>query len=205
MKPDCTTIDLLRHGACEGGEIYRGSTDVSLSKQGWQQMLLGSQALWFDWRVIFSSPLVRCSHFATHAAGELDVELSIEEDLCEIHFGRWEGREIKEVWCNDRDSAERWMNDPVTFSPPGGEPVTDFYQRIESVYKRIVSEAFGQHIGVVTHGGVIRALLSHMLSGDAYSMNKFDIPYASVSRIKVWHTDQGDFPQLVFLNHGKAL
>ena len=33
-----TLIDILRHGQCEGGEIYRGSTDVPLTDLGWQQM-----------------------------------------------------------------------------------------------------------------------------------------------------------------------
>ena len=38
-----TTIDLLRHGQCEGGEIFRGSTDVALSEAGWQQMRHATQ------------------------------------------------------------------------------------------------------------------------------------------------------------------
>ena len=33
-----TTVDLLRHGESEGGEIFRGSIDVPLTEMGWQQM-----------------------------------------------------------------------------------------------------------------------------------------------------------------------
>ena len=33
MSVQRSRIDLLRHGACEGGEIFRGSTDVALSEE----------------------------------------------------------------------------------------------------------------------------------------------------------------------------
>ena len=38
-QAEFTCIDFLRHGECEGGEIFRGSgSDVALTDQGWQQM-----------------------------------------------------------------------------------------------------------------------------------------------------------------------
>jgi alpha-ribazole phosphatase len=33
-----TTVDLLRHGECEGGHVYRGSLDLPLSETGWEQL-----------------------------------------------------------------------------------------------------------------------------------------------------------------------
>ena len=38
-QAEFTCIDFLRHGECEGGEIFRGSgSDVALTNKGWQQM-----------------------------------------------------------------------------------------------------------------------------------------------------------------------
>ena len=43
-----TTIDFLRHGECEGGNIYRGSTDVVLSRCGYRQMERVTDAAYGD-------------------------------------------------------------------------------------------------------------------------------------------------------------
>lgn len=35
---DFTTVDLLRHGEPEGGQMFRGAVDDPLSPRGWEQM-----------------------------------------------------------------------------------------------------------------------------------------------------------------------
>ncbi len=62
MSTVTTTIDLLRHGACEGGEIFRGSSDVALSEQGWQQMRAAIADETAPWQAVVSSSLQRCAH-----------------------------------------------------------------------------------------------------------------------------------------------
>lgn len=201
--PDSTTIDLLRHGRCEGGAIYRGSTDVVLMPMGWQQMVSNSQTVWTQWQAIISSPMLRCTQFSSHVAAELGLESTIEPDFREIHFGQWEGRETDEVWATERDSVKRWMSDPYAYSPPNGELMIDFSARVENAFKRLCQQATGKHIAVITHGGVIRLILSHILGGSADTFNRLDVPYACLSRVKVWHGEDNDYPQLV--SHNRAV
>ena len=63
-----TTVDVLRHGQCQGGQIFRGSTDVLLTDLGWQQM---EQALenYQGWEAVVASPLRRCQLFAEQYEG----------------------------------------------------------------------------------------------------------------------------------------
>src|SRR5262245_4016861 len=90
------TVDLLRHGACQGGYIYRGRTDVELSPEGWRQM---EQALDTSggWQRVVTSPLLRCRIFAQHCAEQLRLPLAVIPELQEINFGTWEGQLVNDV------------------------------------------------------------------------------------------------------------
>ncbi|MEM8500338.1 MAG: histidine phosphatase family protein [Pseudomonadota bacterium] len=195
-----TIIDLLRHGHCEGGDIYRGSSDVSLSDVGWQQMCVSSAKFSADWQAIISSPMQRCVNFAGELAQNLELEHVTESDLRETHFGQWEGQLVQDVWENDRKRVQAWMNDPMKHAPPGGEATDEFINRVERLFKQVSQRLRGKHCVLVTHGGVIRVILSHVTGGTVSSLNRFEVPYANVSRIRIWHSDRGDFPQLVFHN-----
>mgnify|MGYP001119348590 FL=1 len=69
-------IDLLRHGACSDGDIYRGRTDSALSARGWEQMqsvmAVAEQA---QWQSLYSSPLQRCLLPAKQFAERLGLPL----------------------------------------------------------------------------------------------------------------------------------
>ena len=62
-----TTVDLLRHGACADGEIYRGITDSALTEAGKRQMTL-AVGDFRAWTSVVSSPLSRCAGVAAEFA-----------------------------------------------------------------------------------------------------------------------------------------
>jgi broad specificity phosphatase PhoE len=124
-----TTIDLLRHGACEGGEIFRGSTDVPLTEAGWQQMR-DALAAHSGWQRIVSSPLQRCRLFAEMLAEREALPLEVLDPLRELHFGDWEGRRIVDVQAEHGTSLRSFWSDPSAFTPPEGEPMTQFRERV---------------------------------------------------------------------------
>lgn len=191
-----TTIDLLRHGECEGGHIYRGSTDVALSETGWQQMQVSADHIAGQWQQVVSSPLQRCRKFSEHITARYDIPLAIHDDLQETHFGDWEGKLVDDIWRDFHDQAEAWYRDPMTFSPPNGETTPDFIARVEAAFAELIQQYRGQHIGLVIHGGVIRVLLSHVLASPFKGFGTMDVPFASISRIGIWHTDDGYVCQL---------
>ena len=209
MNGPVTTIDLLRHGQCEGGEIYRGSTDVPLTDLGWSQMKasLGAEtelAGRAPWNAIVSSPLQRCRLFAEAQSEQLKVSAEINEAFREMHFGDWEGRELKEVWQADREKVTQFYADPGEQSPPNGESMNAVKARLLPAWDELVEAQRGKHVLLVQHGGTIRILLSHLLKMPISAVTRLDIPYASLSRIQVFDAQGAVFPRLVFLNRAIA-
>jgi alpha-ribazole phosphatase len=196
-----TTIDLLRHGACQGGEIYRGRTDVQLSAEGWQQMEQAVSAA-TDWQRIVTSPLLRCREFAEYCAGRFKLPLQVDAALQEMDFGEWEGRLSQEVWQEDPDLVTRFYDDPGAVTPPGGESTSDAQSRIVAAWQALLQQCVGDRLLLVCHGGVIRLLLAHVLAMPLAAVMRLYIPYASMARVRVYHRKCGDVAVLISLNCG---
>lgn len=204
-KSHCvTTIDLLRHGECEGGEIYRGTTDVPLTDHGWQQM---ETSLHIDvahaetpWDRIVSSPLQRCFLFAEAKAQELSIPVHSHEGFREMDFGDWEGRSIEEVHREDAEAVTRFYKDPATVAPPGGESMQMVQGRLLMAWQQVLNQHKGEHLLLVQHGGTIRILLAELLQMPLASVTRLEIHYASLSRVQIYETETDPFPKLVFLN-----
>ncbi len=195
-----TTIDLLRHGECEGGHVYRGRLDFPLSAIGWQQLRDKTQNI-DVWTQIVTSPLQRCALFAQEVAERCSKPLSIMEDFREVDFGDWEGRLIDDVWREQGSDVRRFFADPVNAAPPNGEPMREFEQRVLSAWQQLLQTLRGEHILLVAHGGTIRVLLAHVLSMPLQRIVSLDVPYASASRIRIHHSAEfSDFSTLVFHN-----
>lgn len=198
-----TTIDLLRHGACEGGDIYRGHTDVPLSNIGRQQMYaaIGDG---YEWQRILTSPLQRCRAFAEHCAERFTLPLQVIPQLQEISFGDWEGRLQQDVWEENPQLVNQYYDNPESVTPPRGESVADAALRIVSAWDALLKQYSGEHLLLVCHGGVIRLLLTHLLAAPLANSWRWHIPYASLSRVRVYHSAEGDYPVLMALNSGGA-
>lgn len=199
MEYQITTIDLLRHGKPEGGEIFRGSTDVAISAEGLAQMQQATQTA-EAWQQIISSPMQRCLHFAEQIAAQQKVALAVHEGFKELSFGDWDGKKISDVQQEDPERLKNYWRDPFKHTPPNAEPLNVFSLRVEQALWQIIRQYQGQHMLLVSHGGVIRAILSHILMAEKMSLQRYDVPYASLSRIRIYHDDAGDWPQLVFFN-----
>ncbi|MFP9025997.1 histidine phosphatase family protein, partial [Pseudomonas aeruginosa] len=50
--------------------------------------------------------------------------------------------------------------DPYAFTPPGGEPLSEFEARVLAAQRRLRQRHAGRRVLLVTHGGVIRLLLA---------------------------------------------
>ncbi len=181
-----TKIDIIRHGEPEGGRRYRGhGVDDPLSKLGWQQMwdAVPEKA---EWDHIVTSPLSRCHKFAEALADTLSIGFTVEDNLKEIGFGTWEGRTPDDIKANEGDALERFLKDPVNNRPEGAEPLDDFADRVWTVYESILENHPGEHVLVIAHAGVIRAITSKILGmalDDVYSRLKID--YAAIASTQV--------------------
>ena len=178
------TIDFLRHGEPEGTSTYRGNgVDDPLSEKGWSQMW-GAVGNDCPWDVIFSSPLSRCKTFAEALAEKHSIPVKVDNRLKEVGFGSWEGRERAEIQKNNADEYEAFYRDPVNHRPEGAELWGAFFQRVASVYDEVAKKHIGEHVLIVTHAGVIRAAMAHVLGISPEVAHRIQIANAGITRFR---------------------
>ncbi|MBL0798981.1 MULTISPECIES: alpha-ribazole phosphatase family protein [unclassified Pseudomonas] len=152
-------LDLLRHGETELGGGLRGSLDDALTEKGWAQMreaVIGQG----PWDRLVSSPLQRCARFAEELSAQRDLPVSLDKNLQELHFGAWEGQSAAALMETDAEALGLFWADPYGFTPPQGEPVSDFSARVLAAVMRLHAAYAGERVLLVSHGGVMRLLLA---------------------------------------------
>ncbi|NKI18856.1 alpha-ribazole phosphatase [Spongiibacter sp. KMU-166] len=197
-----TRLDMLRHGACEGGEIFRGSTDVPLSELGWQQMRDTVASVGEPrWQRIVSSPLQRCARFAEEQSRLLQLPLEFDDALREMHFGDWEGLPHSEAERRYPQEWRQFWQSPAEASPPSGEAMGDFCQRVCTALDSLQQRYSGESVLLVIHGAVIRVMMCHLLGMPMGAMTRLAVPYACLSRFSVYQLDGHD-PWVQLHKHG---
>ncbi len=193
-----TFVDLIRHGMPVGGRRYRGHIDDPLSDDGWQQMwhAVGDQR---PWDAIVTSPLRRCADFAYALGEQCGCPVEIDEGITEISFGDWEGRHVQEILDEDPGQVERYWQDPVANTPPGGESLSDFRDRCVAAWQAVADRHRGGHVLVVAHGGLIRTLMTHVLEMPLSAVLRLEVPNAGLTRVRLQDDINGNpAPSLVF-------
>lgn len=127
---------------------------------------------------ILSSPLRR----ARRLAEALDPCFRLDARLAEIDFGDWEGRRWDDI---DRAAIDDWAADVLNFTPPRGESVADLQRRVIDFSAELSAIFAGASVALITHAGVIRALLGHWrgLPTAEWTQLKFD--YGSCTEIEL--------------------
>lgn len=168
-----TTLILVRHGETDWNLDRRvqGSTDIPLNDTGRAQaravaatlreaLLDGAPA-----PTIVSSDLTRARETAEVIGAELEQPVSyIDPDLRERHFGDAEGLDIDEFFTRWGD----WLQAKV----PGAESPGELRARAVRALRRIdrtarrASAPAAATVIAVTHGALIREVLSHASGGD---------------------------------------
>ena len=163
MSPQQKLI-LVRHGDTLGESSirYHGRNDVELSETGREQMRVAAQRIEAsEIDLVVASSLSRARESAAIAAPGL--EIALEDDFREVHFGRWEGLTAGEIEALDPELFSQWQ-DPGNrpgFDYPEGERRADFCERVRrGVDAWVAAEA--QTLLAVAHKGVIRVAVEHL-------------------------------------------
>lgn len=178
-----TVIDLIRHGEPVGGRRYRGHIDDPLSDRGWQQMWSAVENPG-SWDRIISSPLVRCSAFARALAEKLGTPYHEDKRLMEVGFGDWEGLTGEQLRLRDPQILARFYLDPARQRPQDAERLEDFQSRVSAVFEDIHRAHAGRRVLLVTHAGVIRAVIAHVVRAPVSALYRISVPTASLARVR---------------------
>lgn len=178
------TLDLLRHGETELSGGFRGSLDDALTDRGWGEMRAATHPAQ-PWTLVVSSPLRRCADFARELADDKSLPLVQSDGLRELHFGDWEGRHASELMEQHAEDLGRFWSDPYGFTPPTGEPVSDFAERVLQAVEQLRLGYAGEHLLVVTHGGVMRLLLARARGLPPGDMLQVEVVHGQLSRLQI--------------------
>ena len=180
---------IARHGQTKHNldHRYQGITDAPLNQTGISQSnklagRLSSEKI----DVIYSSDLMRCVQTAELVAKIYDLNINRDERLREISFGEWEGMSYNDIQARSPDLLEKWMSDPAHVSPPNGETLIELAVRVKSAVDEMKRRHADQTVLVVTHGGVIRALLCLSLGIDLNRHSQFESATGSVSELSFY-------------------
>ncbi len=157
---------LVRHGeTCWNKDLkFQGNRDISLNETGFEQANRVSDYLASeDIDSIYSSDLKRALNTAERIADPHDLEVKADRELREMNFGEWEGLTYQEIEKEYPDIIAEWFRDPTAISPPGGEKLPDFQNRVVDAFEEILNGFSGSKILVVSHGGAIRVYLASLL------------------------------------------
>ena len=196
-----------------GRQIAYGQTDVELANTYDEQLArlqahLPDSGLLPYPALIFSSPLSRCRRLADDLASALTLGSHIEtagpslrpgqtavvdvqrphvqfdDRLKEFFFGDWE----MVPWADiSPEQLASWRADFVTIPTPNGENFGDVFARVSAFWREeilpLVAASATQPVFIVSHGGVIRALLCLFMELPLQNAYRLNLDYGAVSKL----------------------
>ena len=175
-------IYLIRHTTplIEKGLIY-GRLDVGLADTYESEKKIVLQKLPPTFDKVYSSPSIRCFELAK----SISSNCIADERLLEYNFGDWEGKN----WdINQSKEVDAWMNDHINVCPPNGETLLEMQSRVLEFWNELLREQDKlkgvMKVGIITHGGVIRIIMSHIEQADLKKIFNRKINYGEVILFK---------------------
>ena len=183
-----TDIILVRHGQSRAAsledpfDLVDGQGDPELSREGRRQaMRLNERLANEPIDSIYVTNMRRTTETAEPLAHRLNLIPRLEKDLREVHLGEWEGGLFRIKAAEPDPLYLELLRQQDWGVIPGAESRDQLRSRVLSAMKRIVTVHPNQTVMIVSHGGVISQILSHVTASRAFSFNSVD--NASISHI----------------------
>ncbi|MBK9501350.1 MAG: alpha-ribazole phosphatase [Leptospiraceae bacterium] len=183
-------IYLVRHTKVSIAEnTCYGNSDIGLAESFLREAeVVKSKIPNLENLVCYSSPLTRCKFLSE----ELNCkEIRLDPRLKELNFGDWE----LNTWDSiGKQAFDAWHLDFVNNRTPDGESYFELYTRAVSFWQEITNKK--DSLILITHGGVIRALLAHILGMPLENSFRIKVDYGSVSKVIL----SGEFLTVEYIN-----
>ena len=175
-------VYLIRHSAVEVDKgICYGRSDVPLAADCPSQFELVKGKLGGILpSLVFCSPAQRCSQMANYLSPSGKV---IEDErLWELNFGEWELKAWNQL---PQDQVLQWTENYIHEAPPSGERYMELFDRVKAFWQEEITTKNVESIFIITHGGVIRSILSYLLDIPLHKSFSLGIDLCSVSKVIV--------------------
>jgi alpha-ribazole phosphatase len=166
-------VYLVRHGKTLGPAALNGHTNVAVELKE-QLDIAACINNRFEFKSVFTSPLMRCSELAKHIAHMRGVPVTVDSRLMEMNFGGYDGRPFDDIpqgeWC----ILDQFWQNPQMYPLPNAETMDAFNQRVTEAWQEMVVRADSDTL-IVTHGGVIRVILASLLGIELSNSKLFTV------------------------------
>ncbi|MDE0885284.1 MAG: histidine phosphatase family protein [Myxococcota bacterium] len=160
------SLCLIRHGQTDWNAEgrWQGHADPPLSSLGRAQAEALAVALEGDLGgarvgLLACSDLGRTRQTAAPLEAKLGLVATLEPGLRELDIGEWSGLDREAIAVRDPELLARFEAGDPDARPPGGESRREIRRRVRLTVQKIVDLAPPGRIVLVSHLGVIRALL----------------------------------------------
>jgi broad specificity phosphatase PhoE len=183
-----TTFLLIRHAMCDpvGKSIAGREPGLHLNETGEQQARnLAEQLRPLCLKALYSSPLERALETARPLAITQGLEIQTAAGLTEVDFGDWTGKSLAEL---DQLPGWREFNQFRSRSRiPGGESMAEVLTRSLRELERLKQfyPGPGTLVALVSHGDVLRTLMTHALGMPADFIHRLELSPASVTILEL--------------------
>lgn len=135
---------------------------------------------------VYSSDLSRAIKSGQIVAEPYALEVIVVSELRERSFGIWEGMTFQEIKETYPSEFESWADNPLKYSPPGGESTIEVHERVIRALDMILSNHRGDRIAIIAHGGVNRIILCHLLGIPLENIFRIEQNHGAVNIIEFW-------------------
>jgi broad specificity phosphatase PhoE len=165
MQESSTQLLLVRHGQTpwNAASRWQGHGDPGLSALGRAQAAQAAEALRAElgrpWDLVIASDLERARSTAEVLAAVLGLGVEVDVRLRELDVGSWTGLTRAEIDARDPETLRAFETGEPSIRPGGGESRVEIRVRTRDCVRSLVERFAGRRLIVVTHLGVIRALV----------------------------------------------
>jgi broad specificity phosphatase PhoE len=158
-----TELWLVRHGQTDWNVVrrFQGSSDTLLNETGIAQaQTLAATLNGLAFAALYSSPLQRAHQTAEVLAGQLHMDIQLDDGLVEASHGDWEGMLWTDIKVLYPELLAQRSIDPVNTRPPGdGENVAEVAKRMTAAATRIAQRHPQEKVLIASHGLSLAALI----------------------------------------------
>jgi broad specificity phosphatase PhoE len=187
MSQRLTRAILIRHAdpAEEARGRCYGKTEIGLSPRGERRARhLGVMLRRMPIDAVYTSPSKRALDTARLLAEPHALTPGELDDLRELDFGICEGRTYDEIAAEEPELFRTWMLTPAEVRFPGGESYAQLRRRALTAAAALRKRHAAGTFAVVSHGGVIRAILADALDMPDEAIFHLDVRYGGVSIVE---------------------
>lgn len=185
-------IYFVRHAQTEWNyqRRWQGIRDIELNAFGREQVAAVRDLFTgVSLSHIYVSDLSRARETAQAIVDSTGAPIEVLSSLRERSFGDWEGHTNEELNEQYPDEMAAYRADRDTYRPPNGQSWNEFSAKAVATVEAIANKHLDDTIAIVSHGGLIRSFINHVLGITRGRFMRFRVDNASVSIVESTNHD----------------